>query len=151
MINKNLFEPGVADEILNRVSNLSADTKPLWGKMSVAQMVAHCQAPTEIALGDKKLKKSFIGFLFGKIAKKQLLEEKPFKKSLPTAPEFVVKNERKFEQEKQKLETLIHRLVIADKDLIASHIHPFFGKMTAEQWGILNYKHLDHHLRQFGA
>lgn len=32
-----------------------------------------------------------------------------------------------------------------------SHPHPFFGKLTSEQWGKGIYKHLDHHLKQFGV
>jgi hypothetical protein len=150
-MNKNLFEPAVANEIIERMSALHADTKPLWGKMSVSQMVAHCEVGAELALGDKKLKKSFMGFLFGKIAKKQMLQPKPFKKSLPTAPEFLVKDEKKLDEEKQKLELLIRRFVASDKEVVAEQVHPFFGKMSSEEWGILNYKHLDHHFRQFGA
>ena len=150
-MNKNLFDRSAADEILQRIFKLNADSKPLWGKMNVSQMLAHCQIVSQIALGDTTLKKSFMGFLFGKIAKRQLMKEQPFKQGLPTAPEFIVKDSRNFEAEKQKLEVLVHRFVAADQEVIAKNKHPFFGNLTAGEWGILNYKHLDHHLRQFGA
>lgn len=150
-MSKNLFEPSGANDIFQRLSRLGPDSKPRWGKMTVSQMLAHCGTSFEVALGDKTLKRSWIGFLFGKMAKKQMVNEKPFKQNLPTAPEFLVKNDRNFEEEKQKLEVLIHRILAADKDVIASSKHPFFGAMTGDDWGVLGYKHLDHHLRQFGV
>jgi hypothetical protein len=114
-------------------------------------MITLCESPLKVALGEMPLKQSLICLLFGKIAKKQLLKPEPFKKNLPTAPEFVVKNTPDFDAEKQKLKSLIQRFSTTDKTLIIARPHPFFGKMTGEEWGVLQWKHLDHHLRQFGA
>jgi hypothetical protein len=147
---KSLFEISAASEILNRLKPLQPGTKPLWGKMNVSQMIVHCEVPLEAALGDKQLKRTFIGFLFGKIGKRQVLKDEPFKKNLPTDPRFVVKNTPDFFSEKLKLESLINRFASAKSEAIAARPHPFFGKMTADEWGWLMYKHLDHHLTQFG-
>lgn len=147
----NLFKPGAATSLLERLDKLHPDSKPLWGKMSVSQMVAHCKEPIKVALGETSLKHSLIGILFGKIAKKQLMKEGPFKRNLPTAPSFIVKDDRNFESEKQELESLIQRFASADANIIAARTHPFFGKMTPEEWGILQWKHMDHHLTQFGV
>jgi len=147
---ESLFQSTVADEILNRLDKLQPGTKPLWGKMNVSQMLAHSKVPLEVALGRKELKKTLMGFVFGKIGKKQMLKPEPFKKNLPTDPRFVVKHTPDFFKEKQELTSLIKEFSSSDPNEIAVRPHPFFGKMNAEEWGWLQYKHLDHHLRQFG-
>ena len=89
---ESLFSAGNAEAIISRLNRLQASTQPQWGKMTVSQMMAHAQEPLKVATGKLKLKQSLIGVLFGKMAKKQLLKPEPFKKNLPTAPEFKVKN-----------------------------------------------------------
>ena len=148
---ENLFEPAIVNAMLARLQNLQPGAAANWGKMKPAQMLAHCQVPLQAALGEKQLKQSFMGVLFGRIAKKQILKEGPMKKNLPTDPSFLVKDQRSFENEKKLLESLIQRFAAADKILLAQKPHPFFGSMKAEEWGLLMWKHLDHHLRQFGA
>jgi len=148
---ENMFEPAGATGILQRLENLQSNAVAQWGKMTVAQMLAHCQVPIECALGDRQQKQSLLGKLFGPIAKKQMLKDTPFKKNLPTDASFVVKDQRTFEKEKQSLKTLIQRLSTANTALIVQRPHPFFGKLTAEELGKLTWKHLNHHLQQFGA
>lgn len=148
---KNLFTPAANQEIVDRINTLTADTKPLWGKMTVAQMLAHSQQPLYVALGEKHLKGGLMAFLFGRIAKKQLVKDEQFKRNLPTAPSFVVKVEKNFTEEKNKLVDLVQRFGKNDPEEIAKRPHPFFGKLNAEEWNTLQYKHLDHHLRQFGV
>ena len=148
---KNLFHPSAAVDILSRFEKLQPDSKALWGNMNVAQMLAHIQVPTQVALGDRKLKQSIPGLLFGRIAKKKLLSEKPFPTGLPTDPSFVMKGTYDFHTEKQKALGLLNRLVAGGVAELTQQTHPFFGKMTADEWGILTWKHMDHHLRQFGV
>ena len=147
---KSLFDTAVTQEIVDRINKLTPDTKALWGKMRVEQMLAHAQTPLHIALGDKKFKGGLMAFLFGKIAKKNMVKDEPFKKNLPTAPSFVVKDERKFEEEKAGLIELVQRFSKEQKEKLDSRPHSFFGNLTADEWNTLQYKHLDHHLRQFG-
>lgn len=148
---KSLFEPEVTREIVDRINRLTAGTRPLWGKMRVEQMLAHMQPPLRVALGEEKLKKGLMGFLFGRIAKKQLVKESPFKKNLPTAPSFIVKEEKNFEEEKSRVIDLVQRFAKEPTEKLDTRVHPFFGKLTADEWNILHWKHLDHHLRQFGV
>ncbi|MDB5221723.1 MAG: hypothetical protein JWN83_390 [Chitinophagaceae bacterium] len=148
---KSLFNDTYKQEVIDRINKLTPDTKPLWGKMRVEQMLAHSQNPLAMALGDKKFKKGLMAFLFGKIGKRQMIKDQPFKKNLPTAPDFIVKNEKKFNEEKEKLISLVERFGKADPDEIAKRPHSFFGKLTADEWNIMQWKHLDHHLRQFGV
>ncbi|MEO7313307.1 MAG: DUF1569 domain-containing protein [Chitinophagaceae bacterium] len=147
---ENLFASSVTEKIINRIGKLDAGIAPLWGKMNVSQMLAHCSVPIGASLGDQQLKRSFIGYLFGSMAKKSLLKDKPFPKNLPTDKSFVISGQMEFEIERQKLVAVIHRFAAANSASF-SHVHPFFGKMHADEWGILTYKHLDHHLQQFGV
>ncbi|MEO5783192.1 MAG: DUF1569 domain-containing protein [Ginsengibacter sp.] len=148
---ENLFTAIANQQMVDRINSLTADTKPLWGKMTVAQMLAHCQEPLYVALGEKHLKGGLMAFLFGKIAKKQLVKDTPFKRNLPTASGFIVKTEKNFSEEKNKLVELVKRFGKNDPEEIAKRLHPFFGKLNAEEWNTLQYKHLDHHLKQFGV
>jgi hypothetical protein len=104
-----------------------------------------------VGLGEKQLKQSLVGKLFGRMAKKQMLKEGFFKKNLPTDASFVVKDARDFEKEKQLLKIFVQRFAEADTTAMVQRRHSFFGKMTRDEWGVLTWKHLDHHLRQFGA
>lgn len=145
---KNLFDAAVKQDIITRINKLTADAKPLWGKMTVAQMLAHCQMPIGVALGDHKLKRTFIGILFGPMAKKMLYNDTPFKRHLPTDRSFIMKEPKDFEQEKKDLLNMINRFTEIN---MIDEPHPFFGKLTKEQWSKGSWKHLDHHLQQFGV
>jgi hypothetical protein len=138
--------------IIDRINLLNPKQQALWGKMNVAQMLLHCQAPLKVVFEELKLKPGLISFLFGKMAKKELIKNKAFKKNLPTAASF---NTRKtnpdFVIERQKLIQYIKRFQQADAEAVAKNQHPLFGKMTYHEWDLLQWKHLDHHLRQFGV
>ena len=146
---KSIFEQNTYNEIKKRLDNLSEDAQPQWGKMNVGQMVHHCQAPLNIILEKKDygLKPNwFVKTFF----KKSLYNDKPWKKGLPTAPAFKETEPRNFDEEKKTLENLMDQLV-EQKDRDDWPIHPMFGVFTKDQWGQMQYKHLDHHLRQFGV
>ncbi len=138
-------------EFAARLENLRADSKAIWGKMTVNQMLAHCQQPLKVALGELKLKRGLMGFLFGKLAKKNLSKPEDFGQSMPTDPNFIIKNQPDFETENAAFLKIMARFAEVDKEKIAEIAHPFFGKMNAEEWQILQWKHVDHHLRQFGV
>lgn len=147
-MNQDLTKQEIKANLISRINKLNPQMQPLWGKMNVSQMMAHCTAQLKVALGDEKLSHSIMGKLFGGWAKKKLLEEKPFSKSLPTAPSFIIRNQPDFEEAKNKLIGMITRF---DTNTITKHPHPFFGKMTVEEWSAGTWKHLDHHLKQFGV
>lgn len=149
---KSLYEKQVADEFVARINRLTEKTQAQWGKMDVAQMLTHCQKPLDIASGALVFKPNFlIKLLFGKAARKQLLNEPEFKKNLPTFSEARIADKRIFDAEKQKLISLIYNFQTKGVEGLTKKDHPFFGKLNAEEWNILQVKHLDHHLRQFGV
>ena len=146
---KNLFDPAVKQDILVRINKLTPASKPLWGKMNVAQMLAHLQVPIGVADGSQKLKRTFFGRIVGPMVKSIIYNEKPFKRSLPTDPSFVMTgSEKDFEAEKSKLMAMVSNFSEAS---IVNETHTFFGKLTKEQWSKGTWKHLDHHLQQFGV
>jgi hypothetical protein len=148
---KSLFNGQVNNEMIERIGRLSEGTKAEWGKMTVSQMVLHAQAPFKVAFEEMKLKRGLVGVLFGGIARKQLTTEKPFAKNLPTDKNFKVQSQPVFETEKSKLVEYVKMFMKKGPEGITKDPHPFFGKLTSSEWDCLMYKHLDHHLRQFGA
>lgn len=148
---KHLFEKSTAEEIISRIENLSPTAQGQWGKMNVSQMLTHSQRPIELALSDKKISRSFIGLLFGKMVKRSVINDQPFKKNAPTDKSFIVIDERVFETEKAKLISLIKQFQEGGEAKINKHPHPFFGEFSTSDWSRSQYKHLDHHLSQFGA
>jgi hypothetical protein len=147
-----LFDSLTATQIASRIEALQPATQPLWGTMNGAQMLAHCCITFESYFGEKKVKRVLLGYLFGSIAKKKALgTDKPFSKGLPTAKEYKISQECNFEQEKTRLKNLVHRFSVLGPQVDPCPKHPFFGTLTAHEWARLAYKHLDHHLRQFGV
>jgi len=146
---KNMFEPGVKQEIIDRINKLTPQTKQQWGKMNVAQMLAHIQKPIGIAMGTHQPKGSFILRLIGPLFKSKLWDEKPYKQSLPTDPTFVMTGaEKDFEKEKSILLSMINNF---SRETIVGEQHLVFGKLTKDNWSKATWKHLDHHLKQFGV
>jgi hypothetical protein len=148
---KNLFDKDVYAEIANRINALNPQTQRQWGKMNVAQMLAHSKEAFKVPLSEVKIPRMFIGLLIGWVFKKKLYNDEPWKKNLPTAPNFIIKDERDFEKEKAELMDMINRFYNGGPEKVGLFPHPMFGSFTSEQWGQAMYKHLDHHLMQFGA
>jgi hypothetical protein len=148
---QSLFEPEARRAILDRLARLEPSAARQWGTMDVAQMLAHCSAALEVATGDTPRKQAFIGKVLAPFARSSFLGEKPMKRNSPTDPAFVVSDPRVFDEEKRRLADLINRFSDAGPEKAAVQTHSFFGSLTGEEWARLMYKHLDHHLRQFGG
>ncbi len=146
---KSIFEEHAYKEILNRIDNLEAISPAYWGKMTVSQMLCHCKGPIEILL-ERKPAVGKPNWFFKLFFKKSFYNNKPWRKNLPTAKPFIITGERNFEDEKNELILLIEDLY-DEKDREQWPPHPMLGEFTAEQYGKSMYKHLDHHLRQFGV
>ncbi|MCW3102033.1 MAG: hypothetical protein JWO09_473 [Bacteroidetes bacterium] len=149
---ESLFNLNDSQKLIDRINSLSASSQAQWGKMNVSQMLAHCQAPLAVAFGEHKLKRGLISILFGKMIKNKLMkDEKPFDRNLPTDKSFIVVDQRELDKERDILIGLIKRFRETGESGLTKDPHPFFGKLTGHEWDVLQWKHLDHHLRQFGA
>ena len=146
---KNLFDPSVKQEIIDRINKLTAQSTATWGKMNVAQMLAHVQVPMGVALGTHTVKGNWLMKLILPLFKKNLYDEKPWKPGLPTDKTFVMTGlDKNFENEKNQLLDKINRFTESN---MINEKHPVFGKLTKQQWSMATWKHLDHHLKQFGV
>lgn len=146
-----LLDPAECERTIQRLRSLKSDTRPLWGRMTVAQMLAHCRVPLEVTMGRVRLKRMWLGLLIGPILKKKVLGPKPFPHNGPTAPEFRMTDALDFERERARLVDTLHAFRDGGPSGITAEPHPFFGPMTVADWERLQWKHVDHHLRQFGA
>ncbi len=145
---KSLFEEKTYAQVKERINNLNHQHQPQWGKMSVGQMLTHCQYPLKLALDDRPRKRMLnpLPLLF----KTSMYNDKPWRKNLPTIKVAKITDQRDLDQERSKLLGLIDDFY-EKRTQTEWQVHPFFGRFTPEQWGKMQYKHLDHHLRQFGV
>lgn len=148
---KNLLEKEVFEEVTARVHKLHPESAPAWGTMTVAQMMAHVREACSVPLSDKPMPRMLIGRLIGWTFKSKLYNDTPRKKNRPTAPPFLIKDQRDYVKEKLALQNTIKSFHTAGPEGIGKFPHPVFGKFTKEQWGKIIYKHADHHLTQFGV
>jgi hypothetical protein len=148
----NVFEATVNTAIIERINKLTPSTQAKWGKMSVDQMLAHCNVTYEMVYENKHPKPgAFKRFLLKSFVKPLVVTEKEYKKNSQTAPEFKIVDTRNFENEKSRLIAFVTKT----QQLGASHFEGLeshsFGKLNATEWNNMFYKHLDHHLSQFGV
>lgn len=147
---KSVFDTVTREELVTRIKSLTPQSAAQWGKMNAYQMVKHCTLHEDMVLGKLKINRVFIGRLIGgMLLKKALKDDKPFGKNSPTSSLLKTLNESG-DIELQKKEW-IERLEQYGRYTNSDFIHPFFGPMTRDQVGFFAYKHVDHHLRQFGA
>ena len=142
---KSIQDKGTLDEVVNRINVLKGTEQRLWGTMTVSQMLAHCTKQLEMGTGAIPTRSMFpkpIQWL----AKQTFGFKLPWSRNLPTAPEMVARKEVDFDNERTRLLETID-LFLKTESL---GLHPIFGNMTKEEWCKIAYKHLDHHLRQFG-
>lgn len=148
---KSIFDLTDNNQIIERIQKLTPESKAQWGKMSVDQMLSHCQAPIDVAFGTLPLKANFMMQILGKMLKNKILKGPDFKKNSPTAPSFIRTESYDFETTKNELIEKVKRFASEGHGAIKNQTHPFFGKMTYDEWDKLHYMHLDHHLKQFNV
>jgi hypothetical protein len=148
---KTIFNDIDKNEIIQRIEKLTPESKALWGKMNVGQMLAHCAEAAKLPIREVKTAFSPIQIL-GQFFKKSFIQEgKPFRKNSPTAPDLRMVDEKDFSKEKANFIAVLNKINADGEKGITQARHPFFGKMSVEDWGMIGYKHADHHLSQFGV
>ncbi len=147
----NLFNESDVSSILERIGRLSAGSQRQWGKMDVSQMLAHCHVSMETAMGKNVIKRVFIGRIIGPLLRKKVLGEKPFGKNSPTDRSYIFTGPLNLEEERAKLNSSVKKFLEGGPAGCTTHPHPFFGHFSPEEWAVFQWKHLDHHLRQFGV
>lgn len=149
---KNVFNQADTAEIIARINKLSPSSQALWGKMSVGQMLAHCNVTYEMVYDNiHPAPNAFIKFILKLFVKNSVVSEKPFKKNSETAPAFIIKESRDFEKEKKRLIDYINKTQQLGDAHFDGKISISFGVLSKSEWNNLFAKHLDHHLGQFGV
>ena len=149
---KNIFEKKITGETINRINQLTQNTQRVWGKMSVAQMLAHCNVTYEMVYEDIHPKPNpFMKLVLKLFVKNSVVGEKTYKHGLPTASQFLIKDDKDFEYEKKRLINYIQKTEELGKEHFNNKESLSFGKLTSQEWNNMFYKHLDHHLTQFGV
>ncbi len=152
---KDLFDPILVEDTKKRILQLHLESAPQWGSMAVAQTLAHCTAGIGMAMGTIQAKRApFPASLIGPMIKPLVFrDDKPMRRNSPSAPELFSApfTEFDFTSERSRLIAAIESFASQGPKGCSSYPHPFFGPLNAQQWAILMYKHVDHHLRQFGV
>jgi len=147
-----MFNEKETQTVINRIKKLNNEAQPQWGKMSVDQMLAHCNVTYEM-IYDKKYPKpnAFKRWMLKSIVKPIVVGDKPFKKNSRTAPEFIVTDTKNFDLEKNRLIDFINRTQQLGSTHFENKASHSFGALTHKEWNTMFYKHLNHHLNQFGV
>lgn len=152
---KNLFDPTLAEDIRQRILRLNPESKRQWGTMTVAQTMAHCTFDIQMAAGVINPRRaSFPANVIGLVIKALVFgNDKPMRRNSPSSPELFSAHPGRYDFEKKRTQLIatVDSFVAQGAACCSRHPHPFFGPLKPQQWAILMYKHLDHHLRQFGV
>lgn len=148
----NIFSKEVSENIIRRINNLTPATQPKWGKMNVAQMLAHCNVTYELIYENIHPKpKGLMKFILKALIKNKVVTETPYKQNNRTAPQFLIKETKDFDKEKQRLINYIITTQQSGEASFDNRESHSFGRLNSTEWNNMLYKHLDHHLTQFGV
>ena len=149
----NIFQKNVTDEFISRINKLTMNTNPVWGKMNVSQMLAHCCITYQYVYEPQIFKKPnfFMAWVLKTFVKKSVINEIPYKHNLQTGPDFIIKDDRDFEKEKSRLICFLQKSQQDGEDFYNDKESFSFGKLNIIEWNNMFYKHLNHHLTQFGV
>ena len=149
---ENIFDKKTSLQLIERIQLLKPNTKPKWGKMTVDQMLAHCNVPYEYVFENNHKKPSGLRKWFLKIfVKPTVVSEIPYPKNGRTAPDFLVSGKKDFEKEKARLIAFINKTQVLGETFFDKKESHSFGQLTKTEWNNMFYKHLDHHLIQFNV
>jgi hypothetical protein len=146
-----LSDPDARTSCIDRLARLDPAMKPKWGQMTAPQMVCHLTDAFRVAEGSKSVSPA-TGFLQRTVVKWVALHT-PMKwpKGVPTRPELLQGQGGTPPSRWDADCSLLRERIHAFAALREFGPHPIFGEMTVSEWQIWGYRHVDHHLRQFGV
>lgn len=145
---KTAWQDADRNELLSRIDRVNDSIKPAWGNMNGSAMLAHLSQSLKMAVGELPCKGRKLPIRFFPL-KQLIIYVFPFPKGAPTAPELLEGSDTPAEQSKAELRRLFTKMALQKGSTWPEH--PAFGTLSEKQWGILTYKHFNHHLRQFGV
>ncbi|MCU0417759.1 MAG: DUF1569 domain-containing protein [Cytophagaceae bacterium] len=149
---QNIFSPEVVQSLIVRLNHLQPNQTPLWGKMTVGQMLAHCNVTYEMAYENIHPKpNAMLRLVLKWFVKNGVVNDKLYKKNSPTAPAFIMKESKDVEKERLRLIQYLQHTLSLGKAHFEGKESLSFGTLTSDEWNNMFYKHIDHHLKQFGV
>ena len=152
---KNLFDAVLVQATKERILQLHAESKRQWGSMTLGQTLEHCTLAVDMAMGRIHGKRArFPASIIGPLIKPLVFrDDKPMRRNSPSSPELFLAKPGgcELQSECARLIAAINSFATQGAACCSPYPHPFFGKLNPQQWAILMYKHLDHHLRQWGV
>jgi len=145
---RSLSDASARQELVDRLERLSPEAKPLWGKMTAPQMLAHLADWMLMAKGELKAAPKNRPLRFPPL-KQLAIYWLPFPKGVPTAPELISRKPSAWTVERAVVRQHVQSFETFNPAVFPEH--PVFAKMTPKAWYVLGYRHMDHHLRQFGV
>jgi hypothetical protein len=145
-----IYEASTTQAIHARIDKLNEHTPGLWGKMTVGQMLSHCAVPYEQILGLNTQQPPLIMRIILNLFLKKV-NDVPYKQNLPTAPSFIRTGDYDVKNEKERLKNLVKTIQEMGAEKLENTPSLSLGKLRANEWNNLLYKHIDHHLKQFNV
>ena len=147
-MHKTLWDEPSRRELIDRLARLTPEAKRQWGKMNVSQMLAHVAGALRMARGELHVASRNLPIRYPPL-KQLVIFWLPFPRGAPTAPELIGIDIDDWDSGIADVRTQIEHFATRDRNADWP-IHPAFGKMTPRAWGVLGYRHIDHHFKQFG-
>jgi hypothetical protein len=145
---KTIWQADTRDDLRRRLTALRPDTPARWGRFTAIQMLAHLAESVRMALGDLDVVPIRLPIRYPPL-KQIVIYCLPFPRNAPTSPELLARRPADFELERNAAGSLLERLASPPDG--PRPAHPLFGRLSEQAWGVLIYRHYDHHLRQFGV
>jgi hypothetical protein len=146
---KSIWQDDDRQELNDRVAHVAWDRRAEWGKFTAPKMICHLADSLKMAMGDLPVASKRLPIRYPPL-KQLIIYVAPFPKSAPTAPELLAREPREFSSDVTDVQSLLARAGSA-RTTDSWPEHPAFGKLSKKAWGVLIYRHMDHHLKQFGA
>jgi oxepin-CoA hydrolase/3-oxo-5,6-dehydrosuberyl-CoA semialdehyde dehydrogenase len=135
------------------LAGLREDARAAWGAMTAHQMVEHLAWVFEVSIGQATVecfvpearRERWKAFLYDAAPMPREFRNPALVAGLPPPRHAGLAEAR------EALAVVVERfLECARATPAATHTHPTFGPLTAEEWSRSHFKHVFHHLEQFG-
>ena len=137
--------------IESRFRVLQPDSPRQWGKMNAAQMLAHCAVALETPLGDRHEKQALLGRLIAPFVRSSIFGDAPLRRTRPPTRLASSSTSAISSRSSAPPRQVSADSATVDPRLRTSESIASSAGLAGQEWGRFVYKHLDHHLRQFGG
>lgn len=146
---KSIWHDEARQELHDRVERVTWDAPAVWGRFTPPTMICHLADSLKMAMGDLKVAPKHLPIRYPPL-KQLIIYVAPFPRSAPTAPELLTRAPQEWANDVADVQALLDRAA-SSRTTDSWPEHPAFGELSKRAWGVLIYRHMDHHLKQFGA